>query len=118
MRGPRLPSRSRNSPTVRSTSSHRRVRISDFRQPVSISSRIAAIAGRPHRAIGFDFLQCRADGPVFFRHQEPFPGLLGVLTHRPAGIAVRRHQLPGLGQREHFRNTNARLMPEHVWAYR
>ena len=44
MRGPRLPSRSRNSPVVRSTSSQRRVRISDLRQPVSTTSRIAAIA--------------------------------------------------------------------------
>ena len=47
MRAPVLASRNRNSPAVRSTSSHRRVRISLSRHPVSIKRRsaVAACAG-------------------------------------------------------------------------
>ena len=45
VRAPVLPSRSVSSPASRLTSSQRSVRISDLRQPVSISSRIAAMAG-------------------------------------------------------------------------
>ena len=44
MRGPVLPSRNRSTRDVRSTSSHRRDRISPIRQPVSISRRNAATA--------------------------------------------------------------------------
>ena len=44
MRVPVLPSRSRNSPAVRSTSSQRSVRISFKRQPVSMRRRSAAMA--------------------------------------------------------------------------
>ena len=44
MRVPVLPSRSRNSPAVRSTSSQRSVRISFNRQPVSMRRRSAAMA--------------------------------------------------------------------------
>ena len=115
MRGPDLESRMRSSPAVRSTSSQRSAAISPWRQPVNISSRIAAAARgqaadpfpsassstRPSRRNSSGVRNCS-------RLRSP------VLAYRPARVRAGRYKAPCLGQREHLGQKLDHLVC-HIW---
>ena len=102
MRAPVLASRRRSSPAFRSTSSHRRVRISLSRHPVSISNRSAAAARAGN---GPSASRTHSSQPIRLysssvRNRSRLPSF--VLAHETAGVAASRSQPPVLGQREHL----------------
>ena len=92
-----------NSPAARSTSSHRSVRISFLRQPVSSRRRSAATAAGQRRAVRLGLPQHPAQPPVLLRREEALAPDLAVAAQRAARVAARRHQLPAPRPAEHPR---------------
>ena len=67
--------------------------------------------GRGHdRAVRLRLVQHPAEPPVLLRIEEPLAAMLLVAAHRPARVAPRRREPPGLGQPEHLREHAHRLV--------